>query len=192
MNQCKERDNSPITTKEANMLAALFKNLMLLDDRRQCKVTNEGVRVKVLASPKQSKVPREPKPKYDKEALGRQIKEVEASVPTELSYYIEEAMEHMMQEAIPGYLSWEVYSLALKAIAVKLDSKYSDNIRNCKDLWVIDPITWKPIQVFRANSSRKDWNLNINFVPVFRCQADLIVAQKIIKSLREGVKARRQ
>lgn len=121
--------------------------------------------------------------------LGGEIAERMASIPTNLDHYLSSSSETLNNTMgwLKEYFPLELYHMYSKNIALELDKAYSNNIRNCKQLHVIDDFDGKPCILYQKDFHSKDWINLINNVAVFRNEVDLIVCQKILADLRKVV-----
>lgn len=108
---------------------------------------------------------------YIKTLLGEKaVKNLSNENLDEVLVGIVKTCKKSVEEVFPG----EVFNTLLRISAIELDKQYEDHIKNCKEIFVINPAT-KRVESMKS-SKVKYWN---NF-SAFRSESDAIIALKSI------------
>lgn len=108
---------------------------------------------------------------YIKTLLGEKaVKNLSNENLDEVLVGIVKTCKKSVEEFFPG----EVFNTLLRISAIELDKQYEDHIKNCKEIFVINPAT-KRVESMKS-SKVKYWN---NF-SAFRSESDAIIALKSI------------
>jgi len=83
--------------------------------------------------------------------------------------------------------SMQVYGINTKILAVELDKKYEDNIRDQKKVCYIHTLDGKITWVDKSALSVSKWNNLINNCGVFRNEADAVACKILLKKLGKQI-----
>ena len=72
-------------------------------------------------------------------------------------------------------------SFVLRVIAVKMDSLYNDNIRNCEYVWIINTLGGKITKIPTKSIRNNSWK----YFAAFRSQEEAIEAVKLLKEVKD-------
>jgi len=81
----------------------------------------------------------------------------------------------------------QAFQIYTKLIAIALDKSYTNNIRCCKYLWVINDYNGKPYKIYQNEFKHKEWVHIISNFGAFRNRLDAITCICLSKDLFKRV-----